>query len=138
MVASRVWVLLGAAGVTAQLDLDCAAPGRARALIDYARLSEIEQVEDIHRDALDKALANCPAGQGRQACRAEQQRQADLEWERKVSEIKVRYEKMQKDFEEKCRASIALSSRGPTGAALLIGRSRRLRRGGKSARRRQR
>ena len=102
-----VWLVLWAAGAAAQLDLDCAAPERARALIEYARLSEIEQVEDIHRDALGKALANCPEGQGRLACRAEQQRQADIDWERKLAEIKIRYERMHKDFEEKCRASIA-------------------------------
>jgi len=106
------WLILGVAGAAAQLELDCAAPERARALIEYARLSEIEQVEDIHRDALDKALAHCPAGQGRQGCRAEQRRQADIEWERKLAEIKARYEKMQKDFEERCRASIALAEVG--------------------------
>ena len=107
MVASLVWVLLGAAGLAAQLDLDCAAPGRARALIDYARLSEIEQVEDIHRDALDKALALCPARAGREACRAERRREAEIEWERKLAEITARYEQMRKDFEERCRASLA-------------------------------
>lgn len=112
-----VWIVLGAAGAAAQLDLDCAAPERARALIEYARLSEIEQVEDIHRDALDKALALCPAGQGRQACRAEQRRQADLDWERTLAEIKARYEKMHKDFEERCRTSIARGGRATTAAS---------------------
>ena len=102
-----IWLILGAFIAGAQLDLDCAAPEKARALIDYARLSEIEQVEDIHRDALSKALANCPEGQGRLACRAEQLRQADIDWERKVAEIKIRYERMKMEFEEKCRASIA-------------------------------
>ena len=110
MTACLVWMILGVAVAPAQLDLDCATPERARALIEYARLSEIEQVEDIHRDGLDKAFARCPAGQGRQACRIEQQRQADLEWERKLTDIKARYEQMQKDFEERCRASIARSS----------------------------
>jgi len=112
-----MWLILGVAAAAAQLELDCAAPERARALIEYARLSEIEQVEDIHRDALDKALTRCPTGQGRQACRTEQQRQADLEWERKLADIKARYEKMRKDFEERCRASIALTNeatRSPT------------------------
>ena len=112
-----MWMALSAAGAAAQLDLDCAAPERARALIEYARLSEIEQVEDIHRDLLDKALARCPTGRGRQACRTEQQRQADLEWERKLTDIKARYEKMREEFEEKCRASIALTNeatRSPT------------------------
>ena len=107
MAACFVWIVLGAAGAAAQLDLDCAAPERARTLIEYARLSEIEQVEDIHRDALGKALANCPEGQGRLACRAEQQRQADIDWERKLAEIKVRYDTMLKEFEEKCRTSTA-------------------------------
>ena len=112
-----MWLILGVAAAAAQLELDCAAPERARARIEYARLSEIEQVEDIHRDALDKALTRCPTGQGRQACRTEQQRQADLEWERKLADIKARYEKMRKDFEERCRASIALTNeatRSPT------------------------
>ena len=109
-----IWMVLGVAGAAAQLELDCAAPERARALIEYARLSEIEQVEDIHRDALDKALARCRLGAGREACRAEQRRQAGLEWERKLAEIKARYEKMHKDFEERCWASIALSSRETT------------------------
>jgi hypothetical protein len=104
-----IWMVLGAASAAAQLELDCTAPERALALIEYARLSEIEQVEDIHRDALDKALTRCPTGQGRQACRTEQQQQAGVEWERALEEIKARYEKMHKDFEEKCRASIALA-----------------------------
>ncbi len=117
MVGWRIWMLLGIAGATAQLDLDCAAPERARALIEYARLSEIEQREDIHRDALDKALARCPAGQGRQGCQTGQRRQADLEWERILAEIKARYDKMHEDFEERCRASIAFSSREIRGAS---------------------
>jgi hypothetical protein len=107
MAACLVWLALGVAGAAVQLDLDCAAPERARALIEYARLSEVEQVEDIHREALSRALANCPEGQGRMACRAEQQRQADIEWERKVAEIKARYGKIRQEFEEKCRASTA-------------------------------
>src|SRR6266568_498229 len=105
MGACLVWLVLEVAGAAVQLDLDCAAPDRARALIEYARLSEIEQIEDIHRDALSRALDKCPEGQGRLACRAEQQRQADIDWERKVAEIKARSEQMQQDFAEKCRAS---------------------------------
>ena len=112
-----IWMVLSTAGAAAQLDLDCAAPERARALIEYARLSEIEQVEDIHRDALDKALARCPAGQGRQACRTDQRRQADLEWERILAEIKARYDTMHKEFEGRCRASIARGGRAATEAS---------------------
>lgn len=51
-----IWLILGVAGAAAQLELDCAAPERARALIEYARLSEIEQVEDIHRDPSTRLL----------------------------------------------------------------------------------
>ena len=107
MAAPLIWMLLGAAGIAAQLDLDCAAADRARALIEYARLSEIEQAEDNHRDALDKALVRCPAGPGREACRANLRREAGLDWERKLAEIKARYDKAQRDFEERCRGSIA-------------------------------
>ena len=117
MRAWLIWMVFGAASAAAQLELDCTAPERALALIEYARLSEIEQVEDIHRDALDKALARCSTGQGRQTCRTEQQRQADLEWQHKMSEIKARYEKMHNDFEERCRASIARGGRATTEAS---------------------
>ena len=106
--AMAAWlaVVLALLGAAAQLDLDCAKPERARALIDYAQLSEIEQVEDIHRDELDRALARCPSGPKREACRTERQRQADLDWDRKLAEIKARYQKMHRDFEERCLASI--------------------------------
>jgi len=107
--AAWLAVALALLGASAQLDLDCAKPERARALIDYAQLSEIEQVEDIHRDELDKALARCPSGAKREACRTELRRRADLDWDRKVAEIKARYQKMHRDFEERCRASIVRS-----------------------------
>jgi hypothetical protein len=106
MVACVIWMVFGAAAMAVQLDLDCAAPERSRALIEYARLSEVEQIEDIHRDALDKALARCPAGAGREACRADRRREADLDWNRKLAEIKARYDKLHADFVERCRASI--------------------------------
>ena len=109
MAACVIWMVLGAAATAAQLGLDCAAPERSRALIEYARLSEIEQVEDIHRDALDKALARCPTGAGGEACHTDRRREADLDWERKMVEIKIRYDQMQEDFAERCRASIALA-----------------------------
>src|SRR5262245_28273249 len=110
--AGLMWLLvvaLSALGLAAQLDLDCAKPESARALIDYAQLSEIEQVEDIHRDELDKALARCPLGAARQRCRTDRQREADLDWDRKVVEIKARYDKMRQEFEERCRASLVRS-----------------------------
>jgi hypothetical protein len=65
---------------------------------------------------LDKALARCPTGAGREPCRAERRRQADLDWERKLADIKARYEKMHKDFEEGSRAAVAgTRPRGPAG-----------------------
>ena len=100
-------VTLSLLGRSAQLDLDCAKPESARALIDYAQLSEIEQVEDIHRDELDKELARCPAGFRRERCRAERRREAEVDWDRKVAEIKARYQRMKEEFEERCRASLA-------------------------------
>jgi hypothetical protein len=102
----QIVIALALIAASAQLDLDCAKPERSRALIDYAQLSEIEQVEDIHRDQLAKALARCPAGRQQEACRAERRREADLDWERKVAEIKGRYQKMHGEFEQGCRASI--------------------------------
>src|SRR5215469_14935492 len=112
----RTAAALSALGLAAQLDLDCAKPESARALIDYAQLSEIEQVEDIHRDELDKALARCPAGPGREPCQTERRREAEVDWNRKVTEIKARYQRMKEEFEERCRASLAL---GPGRLAAL-------------------
>lgn len=112
-----MWLLMAATlsvlGLSTQLDLDCAKPESARALIDYAQLSEIEQVEDIHRDELDKALARCPAGPGRERCRTERRREAEIDWDRKVAEIKARYQRMKEEFEERCRASIVLGPGAP-------------------------
>src|SRR5262245_63530531 len=110
--AGLMWLLvvaLSALGLAAQLDLDCARPESARALIDYAQLSEIEQVEDIHRGELDHALQRCSAGPAREVCRDEKRRQSDLDWDRKVAEIKARYKRMREEFEERCGASIARS-----------------------------
>jgi len=110
--AEPMWLLMAAAlsalGLAAQLDLDCEKPESARALIDYAQLSEIVQVEDIHRDELDKALARCPPVPGRERCQAERRREAEVDWNRKVAEIKARYQRMKEEFEERCRASLAL------------------------------
>ena len=117
----QIVIALALIAASAQLDLDCAKPERSRALIDYAQLSEIEQVEDIHRDELDKALARCPAGSRREACRAERRREADLDWERKVAEIRARYQKMHSEFEQGCRASI-VSSGGARWLARETGR----------------
>ena len=105
----EIVIALALIAASAQLDLDCAKPERSRALIDYAQLSEIEQVEDIHRDELDKALARCPVGSQREACRDERRREAELDWERKVAEIKARYQRMHSEFEQGCRASIVFS-----------------------------
>jgi len=124
--AMTAWmkVALVVLGASAQLDLDCAAPERARALIDYAQLSEIEHVEDIHREELDKALAGCAPGAGRDRCRAELRRQADLDWNRKLAEIKARYQKMHKEFGERCRASIVRGGE-PRGVSRSAGPARR-------------
>jgi hypothetical protein len=124
--AMAAWmrVTLVVLGASAQLDLDCAAPERARVLIDYAQLSEIEHVEDVHREELDKALAGCASAAGRDRCRAERRRQADLDWDRKLAEIKAKYQKTHRDFEERCRASIVRS--GETRAvSRSAGRARR-------------
>ena len=45
----QIVIALALSAALTQLDLDCAKPERSRALIDYAELSEIEQVEDSCR-----------------------------------------------------------------------------------------
>ena len=49
MAACLVWLALGVAGAAVQLDLDCAAPERARALIELAHPDFREELTDAAR-----------------------------------------------------------------------------------------
>jgi hypothetical protein len=56
--AARIGVALGVFVASAQLGLDCAKPERARALIDYAQLSEIK----MHKDFEERCRASIARG----------------------------------------------------------------------------
>ncbi len=103
------WVLsvaLAGLWVMAQVDLDCARPAQARNHIAKLRLAEFEWAEDVHREALWRALGRCPAGPRQAVCRAEQQRRFDAEWQGTKAGIDSKYKKMEEDFEVRCRASV--------------------------------
>ena len=93
--------------ITAQADLDCARPVQSHNYIAKLRLADIEWAEDVHREALWKAFGRCPAGPGQAACRAEQQRRFDAEWQQTKAAIDAKYRKMGEDFEFRCRASVS-------------------------------
>jgi hypothetical protein len=91
----------------AQADLDCARPIQSRNFIAKLRLAEFEWAEDVHREALWNAFGRCPAGPGQAACRAEQQRRFDAEWQKIREGIDAKYRKMEEDFDLRCQASIS-------------------------------
>ncbi|HET8578678.1 MAG TPA: hypothetical protein VFO18_16400 [Methylomirabilota bacterium] len=107
MLTALLGYVLAGMLASAEADLDCARPGQSRNYIAKLRLADIEWAEDVHREALWMAFGRCPAGSGQTACRAEQQRRFDAEWQQTKAEIDVKYRKMQEDFELRCRASIS-------------------------------
>ncbi len=93
--------------MTAQADLDCAKAAQSRNYIAKLRLAEFEWAEDVHREALWNAFGRCPAGPRQAACRAEQQRRFDAEWQRTRAAIEAKYKKMEEAFELRCQASVS-------------------------------
>jgi hypothetical protein len=93
--------------VMAQADLDCGRPVQSRNFIAKLRLAEFEWAEDVHREALWNAFGRCPAGPGQAACRADQQRRFDAEWQEIRAGIEAKYRKMEEDFDLRCQASIS-------------------------------
>jgi hypothetical protein len=91
----------------AQADLDCGRPVQSRNYIAKLRLAEFEWAEDVHREALWNAFGRCPAGAGQAACRAEQQRRFDAEWQKIKAGIEAKYRKMEEDFDLRCQASLS-------------------------------
>ena len=103
-------LLLALAGVAlddAPLDLDCAHPAAAKELIGRVRLSEIEWAEDVEREALWQAFGRCAARPGPDACREAERERFAADWARQKAAIEAKYQQMEKDFEERCQASIA-------------------------------
>lgn len=107
MAAGLTGLVLAAVLLLAEADLDCARPIQSRSYIAKLRLADIEGAEDVHREALWRAFGRCPAGPGQAACRAEQQRRFDAEWQETKAAIDAKYRKMAEDFEVRCRASIS-------------------------------
>jgi hypothetical protein len=88
------------------LELDCARPRAASSLIGQARLSEIEWAEDVNREAMWEAFGRCPPGAGAEACREQQRRDFGADLERQKAAIREKYQKMLRDFLERCLASL--------------------------------
>ena len=100
-------IVLGWAVSSAQLEMDCARPHQARNVVGRLMLSEIEGAEDINRAAMWEAFGHCPGGPGAAACREEEQRRFEAQWERQKRAIEDKYRKMLSEFEERCQASAA-------------------------------
>ena len=103
-------LLVALAGVTkgdAPLDLDCAHPAAAKELIGRVRLSEIEWAEDVQREALWQAFGRCAEKPDADRCRKAEQERFGADWARQKADIEAKYQQMEKDFEERCQASIA-------------------------------
>jgi hypothetical protein len=103
------WLGLVLAGLVqgGDLELDCARPRAGWTLIGQARLAEIEWAEDVNREAMWEAFGRCPPGPGAEACREQQRRDFGADLERQKAAIREKYQKMLRDFLERCLASIA-------------------------------
>jgi hypothetical protein len=101
-------MLLAGLMLAAQIDLDCSKPRQARAWLDRLMLAEIEGAEDTHRAAMWDAFGRCPAGTGGTPCRIKVRKRFEAEWELQKQGIEGRYQQVLSDFEERCRASLAL------------------------------
>ena len=97
---------LSALYLLAQAELDCARPSVARDLIGRLRLAEIEWAEDVNRAAMWEAFGRCAGSPTAEACREAERRQFAAELERQRADIDAKYQRMQKEFEARCRASI--------------------------------
>ena len=100
-------VLSGVARGDVPLDLDCTHPVAAKELIGRIRLSEIEWAEDVQREALWNAFGQCAEQPGAEACRKAAQARFAADWARQKAAIDAKYQQMERDFEERCQASVA-------------------------------
>lgn len=89
-----------------QLELDCARPNAARDLIGRLMLSDIEWAEDVNRAAMWEAFGRCAARPQAEACREERRKRFAADLDRQKAAIEAQYQRMLKDFEERCQASI--------------------------------
>jgi hypothetical protein len=104
----RLAVALALAGVVieGQLDLDCSRPAASRELLGRMRLSEIEWAEDVNREALWGAFGRCAGHPMAAACREKAQERFAAEWARQKAAIEAKYDRVLKEFEARCQASI--------------------------------
>jgi hypothetical protein len=95
-----VVVVIGAA-LGAQLDLPCADRARSLQQMGRARLSELEQAEDVAWGTLREALARCVP----RAADCEQARRAEFEASvaRARTLIEKRHRHLLDEFEARCR-----------------------------------
>lgn len=103
--------------VAGDLELDCSQPGQARGVLGRLMLAEIEGAEDIHRAVMWEAFGRCASGRAGEPCRERERRRFDAQWDQQKRQIEAKYRRMLSDFEERCRSSISLVSRPPTGGS---------------------
>ena len=101
-------VILSGTLLGVETDLDCARLDQAKIWLSRLMLSEIEGAEDIHRAAMWDAFGHCAPGADGGPCRESARQRFEAQWERQRKEIEDKYQKRLSDFEERCRAAIAL------------------------------
>src|SRR5262245_32642608 len=87
-------------------EFECSRPAAAMDLIGRLRLADIEWAEDVNRAAMWEAFGRCAGSADAEECRERQRRRFGADLDRQRAEIDARYERMLKEFEERCRASI--------------------------------
>jgi hypothetical protein len=95
--------------VLAQAPLSPGCADRAAALheLGRARVSEIEQAEDVHWEALRQALARCRKAPDRSGCERARRREAETGFARTRAAIEATYERLAGELEARCHAPLA-------------------------------
>ena len=62
-----------------------------------------------------EAFGRCTPGRAGEPCRERERRRFDAQRDEQKRQIEAKYRRMLSDFEERCRSSISLISRPPTG-----------------------
>ena len=62
-----------------------------------------------------EAFGRCASRGAGEPCRERERRRFDAQWDEQKRQIEAKYRRMLSDFAERCRSSISLISRLPTG-----------------------
>jgi len=99
-----VWVLVIGVTLGTQLELTCADRGASLQQIGRARVSELEQAEDVAWGSLHEGLARCALASP--GCETARRADFDTSVARARTAIEERYRRVLEEFEARCRLPV--------------------------------